>query len=115
MAVARLLIGELLMEKRQHGAVAGRLEPDGHLRFAFRRALESPAEDQLAVGHDLAIDAADAVVLAVRSPELHAKAAAHAHVGLGDRWARTRSAAPPFDHLLGLRPRFVDRFRRGFE
>ena len=52
--------------------VAVGLEVDRDLRFAVGRALPGPREDQPAIGHDLAIDAAHAVVLAVRRVELHA-------------------------------------------
>ena len=57
------LVEELLVRQRQDGAVIVRLEVDGDQQFALGRALPGPREDQLAVGHDLAIDAADAVML----------------------------------------------------
>src|SRR5712675_1462750 len=82
--VARRLIEELLVRQRQDRAVIVGLEVDRDLRFALGRALPGPGEDQLAVGHDLAIDAAHALVRAVGRPELHVEAAADAQVGLGD-------------------------------
>src|SRR5690242_16087843 len=57
MAIARRLVEEQLVQQRQDGAVAVRLECDGDLRLALRRGLPVPGEDEPFVRHDLAIDA----------------------------------------------------------
>ena len=115
MVVARLLVEELLVRQRQDGAVIVGLEVDRDLRFALGRALPGPREDQLAVGHDLAIDAAHAVMLAIGRPELHAEAAADPEIGLGDGGVGMAGDAPPADHFFRLRPGLVELRRRRFE
>src|SRR5258708_15976779 len=105
--VARRLIEELLVRQRQDRAVIVGLEVDRDLRFALGRALPGPGEDQLAVGHDLAIDAAHALVRAVGRPELHVEAAADAQVGLGDGRLVVAGDAPPADHFFRLRPAWL--------
>src|ERR1044072_200540 len=72
------------MGQRQHGAVGDRVELDRDQRFTLRRALPRPREGELAVGHDLAIEPAHAVMLVLGIPELHLEAATDAQVGLGD-------------------------------
>src|SRR4051794_24465712 len=104
MVVARLLVEELLMGQRQYGAVVVRLEVDSDLRLTLRRALPGPREDQPAVGHELAIDAAHALVLAVRAPELHAEPAADLDVGFGNGVLRMACDAPPLDHFFRMGP-----------
>src|SRR5262245_4173466 len=82
MAVARRLVEELLVDQRQQRAVAVRLEQHGDHRFPFRRAAPCPGEDELLVWNDLAIDAAN-VVLVVVGLRDDPEPAAHAHLDLG--------------------------------
>src|SRR5437667_9789932 len=108
MLVARFRIGELLMRQYQLGRVARGLEFDRDQRFAFRRAFPRPGVDELLVGHDFAVRAANAMNLAARRVHHDAIAATHAEVrgdfGLAEIVARTH----PVLYLLGVRPRRVD-------
>src|SRR5579871_1268902 len=75
-AVARLVVEELLVGERQERAVAVGLEIDGDQRLALRRALPGPGEHQFPVRHELPIDAADVVIFAARRAHQPAIAAA---------------------------------------
>src|SRR5476649_254009 len=112
--VARLLVEELLVRERQDRAVGVGLDVDGDLRLTLGRRAPRPAEDQLAVGHDLFVGAAHVVLLAGVALEADMEAAADAQVRLGGAGGLV-VATPPAHHLRGLRPGFVDFFRRGFE
>src|SRR4051812_29286610 len=76
--VARGLIEELLVDERQQRAVAVRLDQDGDQRLALRHGPPGPGELQLLVRDDLAIDAADVVILAILGAKLDGVAAAGA-------------------------------------
>src|SRR5207249_9912077 len=68
--VSHRLIEELLVQEHELGAARRRAEADGDERLALRRAVgPGPGEHQLAVGHDLAIDACTLVRLAVGAAE----------------------------------------------
>src|ERR1700681_3005491 len=99
MLVARLRIGELLMGQHELGPVARRFEFDRDQGLAVRRALPRPSVDELLVGHDFPIHAADAVTLATRGVHRDAIAAADANLrgdfGFTEIVARTH----PMFHL----------------
>src|SRR5882757_580023 len=77
-AVAGGLVEELLMGEREQCAFAVGLERDRHQRFPFRRALPCPGEHQLLVRDDVAVLAADAMLLAAGRAEDDVKASADA-------------------------------------
>src|SRR5476651_2775207 len=115
MIVAGLLVEELAVGQRQDRAVAVGPEVDRDLRFALRRGAPGPAEHQPAIGHDLAIDAAHVVALAVADLELDPETAADADIDLGRARGRVVAHTPPLNHLLRQCPGTVNYFRRGLE
>src|ERR1700676_1085679 len=115
MAVARCLIEQLLVQKREQRAVTVGLQRDGHLRFAFRRRMPAQAEHQPLVRHHFAINPADFVVFVIGrkadaktppDPRLDVRAE-RAGLGVG--------ATEPSDYFLRVGPCRVDFRRRGIE
>src|SRR5271167_3380994 len=112
MAVARRLVEQLLMAEREKGAVAIRLQGDRHLRFALGRRVPGPAEDEAAIGHHFAVDAADLVIFTV-GREAEAKAPADPRIDLRPDRLRPRiRPAEPADYFLRVGPGRVDPFGR---
>src|SRR5678815_2106933 len=56
---AGLGIDEAVVQQFEHGAAGVRREFDRHARYAFRRAVPGPAEDQLALGNHFLVGAAN--------------------------------------------------------
>src|SRR5438105_8557034 len=108
MLVARLRVGESLVGQHQLGRVAGRLEFDRNDRLAFRLAFPRPGIDELLVGHDFPIHAADAMNLAARGVHHDPVAAADADVRGDFGFAEVVARPHPVFYLLGIRPRRVD-------
>ena len=92
-AVARILVEELLVRQRQQRSTAVGLQQHRDQRFTLRRALPRPGEDDFFVRHHFAIDAADVMLVAGRD-HLDVIAAANAQIGF-------RAHA---DNLLGPHP-----------
>src|SRR5205085_2493208 len=69
MTVTRRLVEELLMLQRQQRSGAVGLQRYRQQRLALRRRMPGPAHHQELVRHDVAIDAADLEMLAVRAGE----------------------------------------------
>src|SRR5579862_2987289 len=83
MAVAGLLVGELLMGHGQRRRTAVRRELDRHQRLPLGRRAPSPGEDEPAVRHHLTILAAYVMLLAARRTHHQAVASADARVAFG--------------------------------
>src|SRR5258708_120701 len=64
--IARFGVSELLVSERELRTAARCAQLDRHDRLQLRRALPGPGVDELPVRHDLAVDAAHVVHLAVR-------------------------------------------------
>src|SRR5215467_14045462 len=76
-AVARGLVEELLVNQGEDRSGAVKLDQNGHKRLALWHGAPCPGEHELLVGHHLAVDAADVVLLT----ELDRVASADARVG----------------------------------
>ena len=92
--------------------LAGALHLHRDQRFPLRRALPRPGEDELLVGNDLAIDAADAVLLAARHLHDDAVAATDLEIGLRDEDLTIVAGSEPLLQRLRVRPRAEDFFDR---
>src|SRR5262245_60542849 len=113
-AVACFLVEELLVEEREHRAVAVDLQGDRHPRLPLGRALPRPSEHELLVRHHLAVDAADIMLLAVRRAHVKVVVPAHARFGLGaGRYDLLRPN--PARYFFGVGPRGIDFFGRRIE
>src|ERR1700737_100935 len=80
MVVACGCINELGVMEDHQGAGAARLQRDRPQRFALRRRMPGPGEDQPFIRHDLAVDAAGLEILAIVAREADAVAAAGADI-----------------------------------
>jgi hypothetical protein len=97
-------IEELFVHQGEQGPVSVTLERDRYERLSFRSRTPGPSEYQLFVWHHLAIDAADVVLLTIRSAKDDAEAPADADVRLG----------PQYFSVLGTEPvRYSRRVRPG--
>src|SRR6266567_6548653 len=76
MVVAGGLIKELGVMEDHQCAGTVRLQRDRHQRFAFRRRVPGPGEDQKLIRHNLAIGAAGLEIFAVVTGEADAVVAA---------------------------------------
>src|SRR5262249_30128554 len=115
-AIARLLVKELLVIERQHSALAVLRQRDGHERLALGCGIPGPRKDQPAVGDHLAVDAGDLVIFAVFGLEAEAVAPSRAHIHLGlHRTALGFTRSEPVHYLLWIRPRVEDLRGRRFE
>src|SRR6266567_1148636 len=74
--VARGFVEELGVMKNHQRAGAVRLQRDRHQRFALRRRMPGPGEDQPLVRHDFAIEAARFEIFAVLAGKRDAVATA---------------------------------------
>src|ERR1022692_538954 len=106
--VARVGVGELLMRHDELRPVARGLEFDGDQRLAIRRAFPGPGVDELFVGHDFPIRAADFVQLAAGRVHYDTVTAADTKFGGDFRLAEIVARPHPVLYLLGVRPRGVD-------
>src|SRR5580692_6114825 len=113
-AIAGVVVEELLVGERQQCAVAVRLEQYRHQRFTFGHRFPGPGEDQLLVRHDLAIDTADIVLLAARRAHHPAITAAGARIAFGVRRLDLAAAHPKL-HFFRVGPRREGLGRRRVE
>src|SRR5215472_17820582 len=112
MAVARRLVEQLLMVERQKRSLAIRLQGDRHQRFALGRRVPGPAEDEAAVGHHLAVDTADLVILSL-GREAEAKAPTDPRIDLSCRRLGPRvRPAEPAHYFLRVGPGGINPFGR---
>src|SRR5262245_54254749 len=115
-AIARLLIKELLVVERQQSAVAVLRHRHGHERLALGCGMPGPRKDQTAVGDHLAVDAADLVMFTVLGLEAEAIAPSRAHIHLGlDRTALGLARSEPVHYFFRVCPRAEDLRRRRLE
>src|SRR5215471_7348474 len=102
-AVARGLVEELLVNQGEDRSRAVRLDQNGHERLALWNGAPCPGEHELLVGHHLAVDAADVMLLTVLCAELDRVVAADAHVG-GSLLHPPCIWAKPLHDFFGLGP-----------
>src|SRR5262245_26293494 len=113
-AVACGLVKELLVDESEERACALGFDEDGHKRLALGHGTPRPGEHEFLVGHDLAVDAADVMLLAVLGMELYGIAPTNAHISRS-LLHRPRVRAEPLHYFFGLGPGRIDFFRRRVE